>query len=127
MPSISERTRAFVEKATNAKALPYVLLGAAGTALAVAATVEPAFAAFAGLPGVGAVTTAVQNGSGAIGVAGAIGGVGLHALRFQHDRGSDWTEHVQGLGLKMCGGAVASNCVALATLGGAGALLRTIS
>ena len=127
MPSLSERTRTFVHKATSAKALPYVLSGLSGAALAVAATVEPALAGFAGLPGVAAVTAAVQNGSGAIGVAGAIGGVGLHALRFQHDRGSDWTEHVQGLGLKMCGGAVASNCVALATLGGAGALLRAIS
>ena len=107
---------------TAVRFLPHITLGSLAI-LGVAGIAEPALAGFAALPGVGAVTTAVQNGGGAIGVAGAICGVALHALRFQHDRGSDWTEHVQGLGLKMCGGAVASNSVALATIGGAGAFV----
>jgi hypothetical protein len=104
-----------------AKVLPYVSFAALG----VAVTVEPALAAIgAGLPGVAAVTTAVQNGSTGIGVAGAVGGVALKSMLFHHDNRGDWTHTVQGLCLSMCGGAVAANALALATIGGAGALLR---
>jgi hypothetical protein len=102
-----------------ANALPYLGVGAAVFGLA-----EPAFAAGAALPGLGAVTTAVQNGSMSIGVAGAVGGVALKSLLFHHDQRGDWTHTVQGLCLSACGGATASNALAIATLGGgAGALL----
>jgi hypothetical protein len=104
---------------TAAKALPYLSIGA--LALGAAA---PALAAAAGaLPGIGPTMTAVKNGSIGIGTAGAVGGVAIKSLLFHHDNRGDWTHTVQGLALSACGGAVAANAAAIATLGGAGALL----
>src|ERR1019366_9945069 len=106
---------------TAGKALPY--LSVAAIAFGVA---EPALAAIAAIPGVAPVTTAIQNGSIGIGTAGAVGGVALKSLGMHHAKHGDWTETVQSLCLSACGGAVASNALAIATLGGGmGALLRS--
>ena len=101
-----------------AKYLPYLSIGA------IAFAASPASAAIgAAIPGLAPVVTAIQNGSIGIGVGGAVGGVALKSLMFHHDQRGDWTHTVQGLGLSACGGAVASNALAIATLGGAGALV----
>lgn len=114
---ISERVLSVARGA--AKALPYLSIGA----LALGAASPALAAAGAALPGIGPTMTAIQNGSIGIGTAGAIGGVAIKSLMFHHDNRGDWTHTVQGMALSACGGAVAANAAAIATLGGAGALL----